>query len=151
MANFPIYFLMFVLGTFKFMFASVPGVLADLPFLNNYIPVVLGGLFSFNIFYFMANFFIKKSIEIKLKKIKNGNYKQKKNFTRVNKILVKLKTTTAGFWIITVLSPLVFSIPLGSIIVAKFYRHRKESYWISTTSIVISGAVFTYLIQILKY
>lgn len=150
MANFSIYLAMVLLATFKFMFAAVPGVIAGLPFWGIYISVTIGGLLSFNVFYFMANFFIKRTLENKLKKIKSGTYKPKKSFTKVNKKLVKLKMTTAGFWIITIAAPLVMSVPLGTIVVAKFYRHHKESYWISTTSILIFGAVFTYLIQLIK-
>ena len=149
MADFSIYLAMVLLATFKFMFAALPGAVAGLPFLGIYISITTGGLISFNVFYFMANYFIKRTLDNKLKKIKAGTYKPKKNFTKMNKSLVKLKMTTAGFWIITIAAPLVISVPIGTIVVAKFYRHHKESYWISTASLLIFGAVFTYLIQLL--
>ena len=141
---------MFLLGTFKFMFASAPGTIAGVPFFAKYISVLLGGLVSFNIFYFMANFFIKRSLEKKLKKIEAGKLKIKKRFTKVNKTLVKLKMTAYGFWFISILAPIVLSVPIGAIVVAKFYRHRKVSYWISTTSLIVSCALFTYVIQLIK-
>lgn len=150
MVDYSLYLIMFLLGTFKFMFASVPGTIAGVPFFAKFISVLLGGLVSFNLFYFMANFFIKKSLEKRLKKIEAGKLKRRKRFTKVNKTLVKLKTTSYGFFLISVLTPIVFSIPLGAIIVAKFYRHRKLSYWISTASLIVSCALFTYVIQLIK-
>lgn len=150
MADFSIYLGIVFLATIKFMFAAVPGVLADLPFLGIYIAVSIGGLISFNVFYTMSNYFIKRTLDNKLKKIKAGTYKPKKSFTKMNKTLVRLKMTEAGFWIITIVAPLVMSVPLGTIVVSKFYRHRKESYWISTASLLVFGAIFTYLTQLIK-
>lgn len=147
MANISIYLSMFLLGTFKFVFASGPGIAAGLNFFNIYITVILGGLLSFNVFYFMANYFIKRNLEQKLAKIKAGTYKPKKNFTKLNKSLVKIKMTNTGFWLITILGPLFLSVPLGTIIVAKFYRHHKETYWISSLSLIVFGGVFTKFFQ----
>jgi hypothetical protein len=138
---------MFLLGTFKFVFAAGPGIAANLPFFEIYLTVVLGGLFSFNLFYFMANQFIKRNLEKKLAKIKAGTYKPKKNFTKLNKTLVRLKMTNTGFWLITILGPVFLSVPIGTIIVAKFYRHHKETYWISSISLLIFGGIFTKLFQ----
>ena len=150
MANYSLYLLIVFLGTFKFMFAAVPGVLAGLPILRVYSAVMFGALISFNSFYFLANYFINRKLQVKLRKIKAGTYKPKKNFTKINKSLVRLKTTSLGFWIICIVTPLVLSVPLGSIIVAKFYRHRKISYWITTSSLLIFGAIFTYLTLLIK-
>lgn len=147
MSDITAYLSMFFLGTFKFVFASGPGVAAGLNFIDIYITVVLGGLFSFNLFYFMANYFIKRNLVKKLSKIKAGTYTTKKNFTKLNKTLVKIKMTDLGFWLITILGPVFLSVPLGTIIVAKFYRHHKETYWISSISLLIFGAIFTKLFQ----
>lgn len=150
MAKFSLYLLTAFLGTFKFMFAAVPGVVAGLSFFEIYGAVMFGAIASFNVSYLLANVLIKRTLKNKLKKIKAGTYKVKKNFTRINKLLVKLKKTPIGYWIICIGAPLVLSVPIGSIIVAKFYRHRKESYWISTVSLFIFGALFTYITQLIK-
>ncbi len=150
MANLHLYLFIVLLGTFKFMFASTPGVIADLPFEKVYFLATLGGLVSFNFFYFLANHFIRKTLEKNKRKMKLGNYIAKKKFTKTNKTIVKLKMTNAGFWIITIVAPLVLSIPIGSIIVAKFYRHHKETYWITTLSLIFSQAIFTVLAYLIK-
>ncbi len=150
MVNLSLYLLIFILGTFKYMFAAVPGVVAGIPFFNNYITLVFGGLVSFNFFYFMSTIIIKKSLEKRRQKFLAGNYVIKKNFTRRNKILAKLKMTDLGFWALTIIGPLVLSIPLGAIIVAKFYRHRKMAYWNSTISLIVFGGIFTLITELIK-
>lgn len=150
MANITAYLSMFLLGTFKFVFASGPGIAAKLNFFEIYFTVMLGALFSFNLFYFMANHFIKRNLEQKLSKIKAGTYNPKNNFTKVNKTLVKIKMSNLGFWLITILAPIFLSVPLGTIIVAKFYRHHKETYWISSISLLIFGAIFTKFFQTIQ-
>ena len=145
MANISIFIFIALLGTLKFMFASTPGVIANLPFLEVYFFATLGGLVSFNVFYFLANYFITKSLENNQKKMKLGTYKSPKKFTKTNKVIVRLKMTDFGFWAITIVAPLVLSIPIGSIIVAKFYRHHKITYWITTLSLIVSQALFTFI------
>ncbi len=78
---------------------------------------------------------------------KQQHHEPKKNFTKLNKTLVRLKMTNTGFWLITVLGPVFLSVPIGTIIVAKFYRHHKETYWISSISLLIFGGIFTKLFQ----
>ena len=150
MGNLHLYSSVFFLATFKFMFAPIAGVYSGLPFWEVYLLVAFGGWTSFNVFYFLANYFIKKSVERRIKLSKTPNYKPKKIFTKVNKTIVKIKRTNLGFWLISIGAPLVFSIPLGSIIVAKFYHHHKETYWISSISIFVFGGIFTYLAYFLK-
>ncbi len=143
MAKISIYIFITLLGTLKFMFASTPGVIGNLSFWEVYFFATLGGLISFNIFYFLANYFIKKSIADNQRKMKLGTYKAPKVFTKTNKLIVKLKMTDLGFWLITIIAPLVLSIPIGSIIVAKFYRHHKITYWVTTSSLIFFQAIFT--------
>jgi len=150
MANFSIYLFITFLGTLKFMFASAPGVIADLSFGEVYFFATLGGLISFNLFYFLANYFIKKSLEKNKKRMELGTFKAKKVFTKTNKLIVRLKMNDIGFWVISIVAPLVLSIPIGSIIVAKFYRHHKSTYWITTLSLIVSQALFTAIAFFIK-
>ena len=51
----------------------------------------------------------------------------------------------SGFWLICILAPLFLSIPIGSIIVAKFYNDKKITYPLATVSIIILAFVLAYL------
>lgn len=57
-------------------------------------------------------------------------YRPKKKFTRTNRQIIKIKHRI-GKWGVCWLVPLFFSLPLGSLITAKFYRHQKNTFsWI---------------------
>lgn len=150
MANFSLYLFIFILGTFKYMFSAVPGVVAGVPFFNNFITLTIGGLVSFNFFYFMYSKLIKNALKKKKIKIEAGTYVPKKVFTKKNKIITIVKRSKLGFWAITIIGPMVLSIPLGAIIIAKFYRHRKLAYWNTTFSIILFGAIFTFITELFK-
>lgn len=84
-----------------------------------------------------------------MKAIAEGTYKKKNAFTRANKFMVRLKNSKSGFWIVCVFAPLILSIPLGSIIVAKFYRTIRLTYPIATAAIAVWAFVLAYLNDII--
>jgi hypothetical protein len=51
----------------------------------------------------------------------------KRKFTRVNKGLVKMKRGL-GIYGVTLVAPLFLSIPIGSIVCAKFFGHDKRTF-----------------------
>ena len=67
---------------------------------------------------------------------------EKKKFTRANKFIVKVKMRLGIFgtamWV-----PLFFSVPLGSIITAKFYGDDKRTFPIIVLGMFFNGAVMT--------
>ena len=60
-------------------------------------------------------------------KKKGVEYKPKKKFTKMNKLIVWIKRNI-GIYGVTLLAPLFLSIPIGSIICAKFYGKRKRTF-----------------------
>jgi hypothetical protein len=45
-------------------------------------------------------------------------------FTRVNKWVTRMKRSRFGFALVVLLCPTFLSVPVGTVVVAKFYRHR---------------------------
>lgn len=141
----------FGLGTVKFMFAaalmmaSAQKIEVDLSYWEVVVTTFLGAWMSFNIFYFSAGFFMERARLKKLEKIKNGTIKIKKQFSRTNKGVVKLKLSPFGYFGLVVVGPMVLSIPIGSIIIAKFYRRLKLTYWLETISLFFWANLFTIL------
>jgi hypothetical protein len=128
----------FFLAMIKFVFAPAAGWAAGLTFTEVYSVGLAGGLLSFSIFYLSANHFMKKA---RLKRLDSTvAAKKKKAFTKFNKFMVRMKMSPVGFWLVIVLAPNFASVPLGSIIVAKFYGHLKSTYWIGLA--VLSGSAF---------
>jgi FtsH-binding integral membrane protein len=88
---------------------------------------------------------MKRAKEKQEKAIAEGTYKRKIAFTKLNKFMVKTKMSKSGFWIICTLAPLIVSIPLGTIIVAKFYREKALTYPVAVISLIVWAFVLAYL------
>ena len=138
---------LFGVSTVKFLFTPFGGKIAGLTFIETYVSCCSGAILSAAIFYFSANYFIKKAIE------KNAKIRQdfldkglpipvKKRFTRMNKGVIKMKRSIGiigiAFW-----APFFLSIPLGSIITAKFYRHNKNTFLLIMAGIFLNGLITT--------
>jgi len=85
---------------------------------------------------------MEKAKEKKLMKIKNGTLKPKKQFSKMNKIIVKMKLSSFGYFVLVIVGPMVLSIPIGSIIIAKFYRRIKFTYWLEMISLFVWANLF---------
>ena len=157
-----IYFLtQFGFGTVKYLFSQW-GALAyikasgeiELSFFNIFVPTYLGAVVSMSIFYFSSDFLMErahKKRELKLKEaLENGIIlKQKKVFTKMNKLMVKAKQRF-GIYVLTIIAPLFFSIPLGSIICAKFYGDKKQTFPLMILFTGIYGILTTLLILLIN-
>ena len=138
---------LFGVSTVKFSFAPFGGKIAGLTFIETYVSCCSGAIVSAAIFYFLSNYFIKKSIE-KNAKIRQHFLDQglpipvKKRFTRMNKWVIRMKRSIGiigiAFW-----APFFLSIPLGSIITAKFYGHNKNTFLLIMTGIFVNGLITT--------
>lgn len=135
------YLIAFGLGTFKFLFSQAASAAMGLRFWEIFISTTSGALSSFLIFYKGSKYFILKSQERKRKKIKKMLLLGKtppiqKKFKKRNKWIVKIKKTM-GVKGVAILFPLFLSIPLGSIIAAKFFGKLKATFWIILTTIIL--------------
>lgn len=139
----------FILSTFKFMFAAIPGGIAGVPFWQTYVTTVAGGITGAAIFYFGAEFFIKlnhkKLVRKRLEAEKNGIvFQEKKKFTRLNKFVVRIKWKL-GLYGICFWAPFFLSVPIGSIISAKFYGKQKITFFLISLGMLMNGSVTTTL------
>ena len=69
-------------------------------------------------------------------------FKNKKKFTKINKLIVKIKRSI-GIIGISFYAPLLLSIPVGSIIVAKFYGNEKKTFPLIIVGIAVNGLITT--------
>ena len=135
------------LSSIKFMFAPAFGLGFELSFFETYFSCITGAFLTAIIFYFGANYFMKrahqKRVEKYLESIKNGTpLKRKKNFTRLNKSVVRVKRSI-GLFGIAMWAPFFMSVPLGSVVTAKFFGKRKITFPIIVLGICINGLVST--------
>ncbi|MEX1192813.1 MAG: hypothetical protein WEA99_12635 [Brumimicrobium sp.] len=121
-------------STWKFMFAPVIGFAYGFSFLETFICCMIGAFISSSVFYFGSNYFMRKSLERTVKRnlkreAKGKTTKTKKVFTKTNRRIVSIKKSI-GIYGACYLFPFFLSIPLGSIITAKFYKHQKKTYFL---------------------
>lgn len=140
-----LYGLAFFLSAVKFLFAASVLSATSLTPLEIAICTGLGALVSFNFFYLTAGYFMKRTKNKKMKAIADGTYQRPIAFTKMNKFMVNLKNSKSGFWIGIICAPLILSIPLGSIIIAKFYREIRLTYPIAMAAIAVWAFVLAYL------
>ncbi|NBV92178.1 MAG: hypothetical protein EBR91_08425 [Flavobacteriia bacterium] len=138
---------MFLLSMVKFMFAAAPGAHQEVPFWATVVSIMLGAMISSAFFYFGSEWVIKYTQERKAKKEallleKGGVPKGKKNFTRTNKLIIRIKNTF-GIYGICFLAPLIITIPLGSIVCAKFYGDQKRTFLIMAIGIMVNAVFLT--------
>jgi hypothetical protein len=145
--NFATYSTFFLLSTVKFLFTPFGGPAAGLTFFETYFSCLAGGIFSGTIFYFLGEFLLKKAREKKiaayLTSLKTGvPIKQKKTFTPLNKGVVKMKRKL-GIVGISFFAPLFMSVPVGTIVTAKFFGKNKFTYPLILLGMVCNGLLTT--------
>ena len=115
-------------------------LLAHVKFLVTARIACLGALSCFNIFYFISyKIYFRKEEKKDLKKKR----KKSKNFKKRNRILIKMKQSKIGFILVCTLAPIFLSIPIGTVVVVKFYGSHKKTYWyvsilLFTTSFILA-------------
>lgn len=135
------YFIAWGLGTFKFLFSQAAAAAMGLNFIEVFLCTTTGALTSFFIFYKGAKYFINRSIRRKKERTKKLLLAGKsvpaiKNFKKRNKWVVKIKKTM-GLKGVAILFPLFLSVPLGSIIAAKFFGKLRATFWLILTTIIL--------------
>lgn len=155
--NWTYFFSIFWLSTFKYLFSHWVALAAttgfdnvDVNFINIFVPTFSGAFLCMMVFYFASDFFMERAAKkrrLKLEKaIADGvEIVHKKKFTRLNKFMVKAKARF-GIYALTFIAPLFFSIPLGSIICAKFYGDKKATFPLMTAYMALYGLVMTFII-----
>ncbi|MFT7156898.1 MAG: hypothetical protein ACI8Q1_001913 [Parvicella sp.] len=139
------YIFAFFFATIKFLFvASATKGFYDISAFEIFVCITLGGLFSFNFCYLLSAILIEYARKKRLRKLTAGIISKKKNFTQVNKFLVRMKGSKRGLIILSTLGTLFLSIPLSGVILAKFYHRDYKAYFIACTTIIVVGFFLAY-------
>lgn len=141
------YSLFFFFSMVKFLFTPFGGPAAKLTFFETYFSCVAGALLSATIFYFASEFFMKrahkKRVFMREEAIRNGiELPYKKKFTGMNKFIVRMKMRF-GIFGIAVYAPLFLSVPIGSIVTAKFYGKETRTFPIIVLGLFLNGFITT--------
>lgn len=160
MINIPLFITGFWLGTFKFLFAHwlTFGAAAKFDYTPHFYEIILsvtvGAWVSMSVFYFSSGFLmkraaIKRKLEHEAALALGKVVKVKRKFTRMNKALVKMKIGI-GIYGLTLFAPLFLSIPIGSIVCAKFFGHDKKTFPLMLLFTAAYSVLMAALIELVK-
>jgi hypothetical protein len=137
----------FLIASTKSMIAPLPGPKLGLSFIETYIATTSGAILGVAVFYFAAEYFMLRTKKKRDKKrqialSKGLRFKEKKKFTRINRLIVRIKRSLGiiglAFW-----APFFMSIPIGAIVVAKFYGKRKITFPLMCVGVGINALITT--------
>jgi hypothetical protein len=150
----------FGMGTFKYLFAHWIMVMTyrgmgvyDYGFIDVFLPTYLGAVVAMSVFYWGSEYFMnraaKKRLESAIYAKEHGiEYTPKRKFTRTNKLLVRIRKAL-GIYPFTFLAPLFLSIPLGSIVCAKFFGHQSKTFPLMLLFTAAYGVGMTLLLLVI--
>ena len=140
------------LATIKFMFSAIPGPALGLNYVETVISIFVGAVISAAFFFFSAEYFMQRAQKKRIKLIqeahKNGKtIAQKRVFSRMNKGVVRLKLRFGKigicFW-----APFLLSVPVGSIIVAKFYGKYSFTFLYVILGMLINSLLTSFIVYV---
>ncbi|WP_291862450.1 hypothetical protein [Marinilabilia sp.] len=109
----------------------------------------IGGLIGI-----IVSLFFSKGLIYFWNKLSSGKGKSpkkpKKRFTKSNRRLVLLKSKY-GMPGIAILTPVLLSIPLGTFLTAKYYRHKKSNYLFLFLGQVVWSFIYTIVLTQFKF
>ena len=146
------YLTLATLATIKFMFSAIPGPALGLNYAETVISIFIGAVISGAFFFFSAEYFIHRAQNKRLKLFQEALNKgeaiaQKRVFSRMNKGVVRLKLRFGKigicFW-----APFLLSVPLGSIIVAKFYGKYSFTFLYVIIGMLINSLLTSFIVYV---
>jgi len=131
-----------LLSTVKFLFVPFLSVnVHNYSFLTAFIINVSGGIIGITFFFRASSFFIERAIKKRKDALLNKKLKKKKIFTRVNRTLVRVKDTMGMYGLAFLILPFI-SIPICSIVSAKYYHLKKKKMMLLLYSSTIVWSFF---------
>lgn len=124
----------------KFLFFA-PIIAVKHSFLVGFLLNTIAGTAGVSLFYFLSSFFLERSAKKAKAWAEMGIGKRKKKFTFFNKALVRIKRTF-GMRGMALLTPIILSIPVGSIVMAKIYGNEKWTYPTLIASVAFWALLF---------
>ncbi|MAY84552.1 MAG: hypothetical protein CMP59_10510 [Flavobacteriales bacterium] len=113
----------------KFFLAPATVLISGYDIWETILITSIGGVGGFLTFYFFGSLFYKKYREF-------FPPKRKRIFTPRKRKMVKYKNKY-GFWGLAILTPVLFGIPLGSLVAAAFFPEKGRTIGVFVSSIIV--------------
>ena len=139
-------FLVILTSAVKFFFAPLTSEQLGFSYEQTILLTTVGGWISTTCFYWSASWVSDWALRRRRRRVEQGKRKPPRNFTRMNKFIVRVKRSM-GLFGIALVTPAIVSIPLGCIIAAKFFHHRLLTY----TAICVSTLAWSVALSTVFY
>ncbi len=142
MENILIVSYLILLSTVKFLFVPFLSVnVHNYSFFTAVIINITGGLIGITFYFKTSSYFIERAIRKRQEALLKNALKKKKVFTRINRLLVRVKNTMGMVGLAFLILPFI-SIPICSIVSAKYYHIKKKKMLFLLYSSVIVWSFF---------
>jgi len=141
------YIIIFLISSVKFIFAFPLAINFELDIFHIFCITVSGGLFGIVIFSFLSDFIIKIWTKVFIQSLINKNLtttgKQQKRIRKY--INIKNKYGLIG---ISLLSPILLSIPLGTFLAVKFFGRKLSTILYLSFFVIVWGGIFSIIVKL---
>jgi hypothetical protein len=129
-------------GTLKMLVAASFGVGFGFTFLQNFLWTSLGGCIGVLVFYRLSDWLVERArlqwVRRRAEALLKGGVKLKPIFTKRNRWIIRIKHVS-GYLGVAALTPLVLTIPVGSILAARFFHHDRRTIPALLMSVVLQA------------
>ena len=149
------------LSSIKFFAAPFLAMKHDFNFIQIFLTVTIGGLIGVVFFYVLSEWlvysidkyskllsaFIRKRI---LRKTEEAEVSKRKIFTKKNRLIVKV-IRRYGMFGLVVLTPVLFTIPLGTFLIIRYFSHKENVVLYLSFSVIIWALILTTLVTYFEF
>ncbi len=140
---------LFLLGTVKFMWAPAACIAAGYTLFQTIVLTSSGGITGITTFYFFGTFVNRNMNRLRSRKRRDAYDLRKKIFSRRSRSIVRFKASF-GLIGLAIVTPAILSIPIGSVLAAKFFSHNRLTYPLLLLSTVLWSAFLSVFSAFLK-
>lgn len=140
--------LIFAVAMVKFAFAQGMATGLGFGFLATWSISTAGGCTGVFLFFHAGAWLMERARRTKLRRQAEGRT-SKRAFSRTNRAIIRVKRSQ-GLTGLAFLTPTLISIPIGSLLAAKYFRHDRRTLPIMLSSVAIWGLVFTAFWQLFR-
>jgi membrane protein DedA with SNARE-associated domain len=129
---------LFLMASTKFLFAPSTAVGFGYSYWETILITITGGWFGVLVFFFFG----RVVVDLFMRKYFSKKKTEKPKFTKTNKLIIKVKSNF-GIIGLALITPVTISVPVGSILAARYFGENKTAIYILMGSIVFWSFVLT--------
>jgi len=147
----------FLLAMIKYFYAPIYGIAIGMQFWPVFFSLISGGTLAFLIYYHVSDILMLygaymgpvvskvlpaswRMANVRRRTRRLTKRRNRKKFTRRNKIVIKFRRNY-GMWGIILLTPVLISLPVGAFLLRKYYHETKMALPLMLISIVVEGFI----------